>query len=81
MHLVLHKLTFRLGLILVDGNKFHPYNYIPQECIINGDSKVLFIAVALILAKNHRDKLIIELYEEYPEYGWNTNFGYATKKY
>jgi ribonuclease HII len=81
MHQALDKLTTRPELILVDGNKFHPYNFIPHECIIKGDSKVLSIAAASILAKNYRDKLMIELHEEYPEYGWNTNFGYATKKH
>ncbi|WBV61796.1 ribonuclease HII [Chryseobacterium camelliae] len=81
MHQALDKLTIRPELILVDGNKFHPYNYIPHECIIKGDSKVLSIAAASILAKNYRDKLMMELHEEHPEYGWNTNFGYATKKH
>ncbi|RMZ57983.1 ribonuclease HII [Chryseobacterium nematophagum] len=81
MHNALDKLTIKPELILVDGNKFHPYNYIPHECIIKGDSKVLAIAAASILAKNYRDKLMINLHDEYPEYGWNTNFGYATKKH
>ncbi|GAA4150004.1 ribonuclease HII [Chryseobacterium ginsenosidimutans] len=81
MHQALDKLTIRPELILVDGNKFHPYNYIPHECIIKGDSKVLSIAAASILAKNYRDRLMIELHEEHPEYGWDTNFGYATKKH
>ncbi|MDO3426440.1 MULTISPECIES: ribonuclease HII [Chryseobacterium] len=81
MHQALDKLTMRPELILVDGNRFHPYNFIPHECIIKGDSKVLSIAAASILAKNYRDKLMIELHEEHPEYGWNTNFGYATKKH
>lgn len=81
MHHALDKLTIRPELILVDGNKFHPYNYIPHECIIKGDSKVLSIAAASILAKNYRDLLMIELHDEHPEYGWDTNFGYATKKH
>lgn len=81
MHNALDQLTIRPELILVDGNKFHPYNFIPHQCIIKGDSKVLSIAAASILAKNYRDKLMIELHEEHPEYGWNTNFGYATKKH
>jgi ribonuclease HII len=81
MHRALDQLTIRPELILVDGNKFHPYNFIPHQCIIKGDSKVLSIAAASILAKNYRDKLMIELHEEHPEYGWNTNFGYATKKH
>lgn len=79
MHNALDKLIIRPELILVDGNKFHPYNYIPHQCIVKGDSKVLSIAAASILAKNYRDQLIIRLHEEFPEYGWNKNMGYATK--
>jgi ribonuclease HII len=79
MHNALDKLTIRPELILVDGNKFHPYNYIPHQCIVKGDSKVLSIAAASILAKNYRDQLMIQLHEEFPEYGWNKNMGYATK--
>jgi len=81
MHNALDKLTLRPEFILVDGNKFHPYNFIPHQCVIKGDSKFLSIAAASILAKNYRDKLMIQFHEEYPEYGWNTNFGYATKKH
>ena len=79
MHNALDKLRIRPELILVDGNKFHPYNFIPHQCIIKGDSKVLSIAAASILAKNYRDQLMIQLHEEFPEYGWNKNMGYATK--
>ena len=79
MHRALDQLTITPEFILVDGNKFHPYNYIPHQCIIKGDSKVLSIAAASILAKNYRDKLMIQLHEEHPEYGWDTNFGYAKK--
>ncbi|MCX8534624.1 ribonuclease HII [Chryseobacterium luquanense] len=81
MHRALDKLSIRPEFILVDGNKFHPYNFIPHQCVIKGDSKFLSIAAASILAKNYRDKLMIDLHEEHPEYGWNTNFGYATKKH
>jgi len=79
MHNALDKLTIRPELILVDGNKFHPYNYIPHQCVIKGDSKILSIAAASILAKNYRDQMMIQLHEEFPEYGWNKNMGYATK--
>lgn len=79
MHLALDQLKIRPELILVDGNKFHPYNYIPHHCIIKGDSKYLSIAAASILAKNYRDNLMIRLHDEFPDYGWNTNFGYCTK--
>lgn len=81
MHLALDQLKIRPGLLLIDGNKFHPYQSIPHQCIIKGDSKILSIACASILAKNYRDKLMIELHEEFPQYGWNKNMGYATKQH
>lgn len=79
MHLALDQLKTRPELILVDGNRFHPYNFIPHHCIIKGDSKYLSIAAASIIAKNYRDNLMIQLHDEFPDYGWNTNFGYCTK--
>ena len=79
MHRALDQLKTRPELILVDGNKFHPYNYTPHQCVIKGDSKILSIAAASILAKNYRDQMMIQLHEEFPEYGWNKNMGYATK--
>ena len=81
MHLALDKLTLRPELILVDGNRFHPYNFIPYQCIVKGDSKLLSIAAASILAKNYRDHLMIKLHEEFPYYGWKKNMGYATKEH
>ena len=81
MHLALDQLKIRPELILVDGNKFHPYNYIPHQCVVKGDSKVLSIACASIFAKNYRDQLMIQLHDEVPEYGWNRNMGYATKQH
>ena len=73
MHYALDHLTVRPELILVDGNKFHPYQSIPHECIVKGDAKLLSIACASILAKNYRDRLMITLHKEFPEYGWSTN--------
>ena len=62
MHNALDQLKLKPELILVDGNKFHPYNYIPHQCIIKGDTKFLSIAAASILAKNYRDQLMIQLH-------------------
>ena len=81
MHLALDQLKIRPELLLIDGNRFHPYHYIPHQCIIKGDSKILSIACASILAKNYRDQMMIQLHEEFPEYGWNKNMGYATKQH
>ncbi|WP_052252070.1 ribonuclease HII [Kaistella solincola] len=79
MHRAVDQLTTRPELILVDGNRFHAYPFIPHQCIIKGDEKFLSIACASILAKNYRDQLMIKLHDEFPQYGWNTNMGYATK--
>lgn len=79
MHLALDQLKTRPELILVDGNRFHPYPLIPHHCIVKGDEKLLSIAAASVLAKNYRDRLMIKLHEEFPQYGWSTNMGYATK--
>lgn len=79
MHLALNQLKNKPELILVDGNRFHPYPYIEHLCIVKGDSKMLSIAAASILAKNYRDRLMLKLHEEFPNYGWNKNMGYATK--
>lgn len=79
MHLALDQLKTRPEMILVDGNKFKPYQNILHECIIKGDAKVLSIAAASILAKNYRDSLMEKLHEEYPHYAWDKNAGYPTK--
>lgn len=81
MHHALDQLKTRPELILVDGNRFHPYQSIPHECIVKGDAKLLSIACASILAKNYRDRIMIALHKEFPEYGWATNMGYATKQH
>ena len=81
MHHALDQLKTRPELILVDGNRFHPYQSIAHECIVKGDAKLLSIACASILAKNYRDKLMIALHKDFPDYGWATNMGYATKQH
>lgn len=81
MHDALRQLTIRPELILVDGNRFKPYDFTPHQCIVKGDEKFLSIACASILAKNYRDRLMIKLHDNFPEYGWNTNMGYATKQH
>jgi ribonuclease HII len=79
MHRALASLPTLPELLLVDGNKFKPYDYIPYYCIVKGDDKYLSIAAASVLAKNYRDALMVGLAKEYPEYGWETNMGYPTK--
>lgn len=68
-------------LLLVDGNRFNPYKDIPHECVIKGDGKYLSIAAASILAKTYRDEYMTDLATRFPEYGWESNAGYPTKRH
>lgn len=55
-----------------------PNNPLPQTRLVKGDARSLSIAAASILAKTHRDRLMISLSEKYPEYDLATNKGYGT---
>lgn len=78
MHLSINKLKISPAFLLVDGNRFKPYNTIPHQCIIKGDGKYASIAAASILAKTYRDELMYQLHHEFPHYGWDKNKGYGT---
>ena len=79
MHRALDKLSIRPQHILVDGNRFKPYKDIPHTTVIKGDATYMSIAAASILAKTHRDELMMSLANEFPGYGWEDNKGYPTK--
>lgn len=81
MHKAMDKLDQIPEFILVDGNRFIPYNDIQHECIIKGDGEYLSIAAASVLAKNYRDKLMADLAIKHPYYGWEKNAGYPTKQH
>ncbi len=81
MHRAIDKLKIRPEFIIVDGNKFKPYKDIPHKTIVKGDSKYMSIAAASVLAKTHRDELMQKLHTEFPDYGWNVNMAYPTKKH
>ena len=81
MHRALDGLKVRPQAVIVDGNKFKPYNGLPHTTIVKGDGKYLSIAAASILAKTYRDDYMNALAEEYPMYDWKSNKGYPTKKH
>ncbi|MDD7888200.1 ribonuclease HII [Flavivirga sp. 57AJ16] len=81
MHKSIDLLSKKPQFIIVDGNKFKPYNDIPFKTIIKGDGKYLSIAAASILAKTHRDIYMNTIHEEYPMYNWKQNKGYPTKEH
>ena len=63
MHRALDQLTIRPEHILVDGNRFYPYNDIPFTTVVKGDGKMMSIAAASVLAKTHRDELMKKIAE------------------
>lgn len=81
MHKAIGKLKITPEHLLIDGNRFNKYNNIAHTCIIEGDAKYLSIAAASILAKTYRDDYMKQLHTHFPEYCWNENKGYATKKH
>lgn len=81
MHRAIDKLKQKPELLLIDGNRFTPYKKTPHQCIVKGDAKFLSIAAASILAKTYRDDFMKEAAITYPQYGWEQNMGYPTKKH
>ena len=81
MHRALDILPIRPALILVDGNRFKLYPNTPHQCIVKGDSIYFSIAAASILAKTCRDDWMRIISEEYPQYDWQKNKGYPTRKH
>ena len=81
MHLAIKNLAVKPSHLAIDGNKFNPYPKIDHTCIIKGDGKYMNIAAASIIAKTKRDEIMKKLSISFPEYLWNQNKGYPTKKH
>jgi ribonuclease HII len=81
MHLAIKNLAVIPSHLAIDGNKFNPYPKIDHTCIIKGDGKYMNIAAASIIAKTRRDEIMRKLSISFPEYLWNQNMGYPTKKH
>lgn len=81
MHRALDQLAIRPQAVIVDGNRFVPYQNLPYATIVKGDGKYQAIAAASILAKTYRDDCMKELATEYPQYDWLSNKGYPTRKH
>lgn len=67
--------------LLIDGNLIPRGLELPSEAVIKGDGKSLSIAAASILAKQARDRLMVELAQQFPGYGWEKNAGYPSKQH
>ena len=79
MHRAIEKLKFKPDFLLIDGNRFRPYQDVTHYCFVKGDSRYMAIAAASILAKTYRDRLMQELSRNFPHYGWDRNAGYPTR--
>ncbi|WP_299906871.1 ribonuclease HII [uncultured Paracoccus sp.] len=64
--------------VLVDGNRLPRDLTLPAEAVIKGDARCLSIAAASIVAKVLRDRIMEDLAQQYPGYGWEVNAGYPT---
>jgi len=76
MHRAVAQLRVRPQHLLVDGNRFSPFEDIPHTTVVKGDATYMSIAAASILAKTYRDDFMMKIHEEYPQYHWNRNKGY-----
>lgn len=79
MHRAIKKLNPRPQYLLIDGNRFNPFDGIEHKCIIKGDSKYFSIAAASVIAKCYRDEFMSKLARDHPEYIWEKNVGYPTR--
>lgn len=74
-------LTRPVDHVLVDGNRVPPGLEGRATCIIGGDARCLSISAASIVAKIWRDRLMVDLAQQHPGYGWDRNAGYPTKEH
>jgi ribonuclease HII len=81
MHRALQQLDPQPEFVLVDGNRFVPYEKTPFQCVVKGDATYASIAAASILAKTYRDQKMKELGEVFPQYLWHKNKGYPTREH
>lgn len=78
------KLDQKPQFLLIDGNKFRPFDAFTAsdyKTVVKGDATFASIAAASVLAKTYRDDCMMELAKQYPQYGWERNMGYPTKEH
>lgn len=74
------KLNLIPEMLLVDGNQPLPLIY-PQHPVIHGDARCPSIAAASVLAKVHRDRLMMDYHRQFPQYNFARHKGYATPEH
>ncbi|MFC1478217.1 ribonuclease HII [Candidatus Margulisiibacteriota bacterium] len=74
-------LTVKPTKLIIDGNFVIPRHKIAQEAIIKGDLKEQSIGAASIIAKVTRDRILLDMHEQYPQYNFAKHKGYGTKEH
>lgn len=74
-------LSVRPEFLLIDGNRFRPFDGFEYATVVHGDATYASIAAASVLAKTYRDEYMRQLAAEYPQYGWDRNMGYPTREH
>lgn len=74
-------LKIKPNFLLIDGNRFTPFEGIPYKTVVHGDATYASIAAASVLAKTARDEHMARLAQKYPGYGWERNAGYPTREH
>jgi len=69
------------GLVLIDGDRVPGGLGRRAEAVVRGDALCLSIAAASIVAKCTRDRIMVDLAQQHPGYGWERNAGYPTKSH
>ncbi len=67
--------------VLIDGNMIPRGLQLPATSLIKGDTRSLSISAASIVAKMCRDRVLVDLAQQHPGYGWETNMGYGSKRH
>lgn len=81
MQRAVRKLSVKPEFLLIDGNRFRPFDDYPYETVVHGDATYACIAAASVLAKTYRDEHMARLALQYPQYGWERNMGYPTPEH
>lgn len=81
MQRAVRRLSVRPDFLLIDGNRFRPFDDYPYRTVVHGDATYASIAAASVLAKTWRDEKMRALAQQYPEYGWERNMGYPTAEH
>lgn len=81
MQRAVRRLSVRPEFLLIDGNRFYPFDGYDFRTVVHGDATFASIAAASVLAKTYRDANMRELSLKYPGYGWERNMGYPTPEH